>query len=444
MELMTVKEVAKCLRCSVTTVRRYARGLLPSYRIRSRILFKKQDVEDLLENHRIGSHFPKRLLTSSSSLYMKQSGGVRVAVIKNRRCVYGTIYQRKSGGHWTMDFYDENGDRVQKVIPHAATKEEAVFALQKEVSKVFDRLYGIEQRRRKIGFREFAGIYEQDYIRVVRRNFSFDLCRLKKLISYFRNTELREITPLMIERFRKSRFKEGNAKSTTNRYLALMKKLFNLAISENFAEENPVCKVRLYSEKDTFKERILTEEEEQKLVRNSAEYLRPIIAAAVYSGMRKSEILNLKWNQIDFDSKQIRVEKTKSGRVRFIPLSGILLAELLTLRRENPFVFANPETKKPYVDLKKGFKAACEKAGIEGLRFHDLRHTFASRLVERGVDVETVKELLGHSSILITQRYLHSSEERKRKAVEKLDRIEKRAKFSDTEVTKDKQSGLIN
>jgi len=80
--------------------------------------------------------------------------------------------------------------------------------------------------------------------------------------------------------------------------------------------------------------------------------------------------------------------------------------------------FCNPETGKPYLDMKTGFKGACRRAGITDLRFHDLRHTFASRLVEKGVDIETLKELLGHHSITITQRYIHSNDERKRAAVD--------------------------
>jgi site-specific recombinase XerD len=87
---------------------------------------------------------------------------------------------------------------------------------------------------------------------------------------------------------------------------------------------------------------------------------------------------------------------------------------------ESEFVFSNPVTGKPYVDLKKAFKTACEEAGISGLRFHDLRHTFASRLVENGVDLITVKDLLGHSTVKVTERYTHPNKSLKRKAVESL------------------------
>src|SRR5215469_5165459 len=94
--------------------------------------------------------------------------------------------------------------------------------------------------------------------------------------------------------------------------------------------------------------------------------------------------------------------------------------EYWALGKRNEFVFYNPETGKPFVDLKAGFKLACKKAGISGVTWHTLRHTFASRLVDRGVDIVTVKELLGHSSITVTMRYTHTNLESKRAAVEKL------------------------
>ena len=89
-------------------------------------------------------------------------------------------------------------------------------------------------------------------------------------------------------------------------------------------------------------------------------------------------------------------------------------------------MFFNPETGKPWFDLKRQFRNACRGAGVEGLRFHDLRHTFASRLVEKGVDIETVRDLLGHYSITVTQRYTHSNDDRKKKAVELLSKLDRK------------------
>ncbi|MFX0209250.1 MAG: tyrosine-type recombinase/integrase [Candidatus Hodarchaeota archaeon] len=155
--------------------------------------------------------------------------------------------------------------------------------------------------------------------------------------------------------------------------------------------------------------------------------LRPILVVALNTGMRLGEILSLQWNQIDFRTRRIRVERTKSGRIRYIDINNQLLEELLNLKRRNGqcmYLFFNQRTGKPLTTVKKAFKSACAIADIKGLRFHDLRHTFATRLVERGVDLITVKELLGHHSIVITQRYTHSNSEQKKKAVEALERSE--------------------
>lgn len=280
----------------------------------------------------------------------------------------------------------------------------------------------------------------------VRRNFRPDVYRLHKLCSYFKDMDLRTITPLMIERFRKSRLKVGNTKSTCNRYLQLLKRMFNVAIDEGYVEENPARKVKLYSEKDNLKERILIEAEEGKLMETCSETLSPILVVALNTGMRRAEILNLKWSQVDFKARRIRVEKTKSGKVRFIPMNDVLFNELCRVKSrggQSPFVFFNPETGKPYLDIKTGFKGACKRAGISNLRFHDLRHTFASHLVEKGVDIETVRDLLGHHSITITQRYTHSSDDRKRAAVELLSR-KVEGKICDASVTQENQFKLIH
>ncbi len=139
--------------------------------------------------------------------------------------------------------------------------------------------------------------------------------------------------------------------------------------------------------------------------------------------MRRGEIFNLKWENLDLDRRLIKVEKTKSGKLRFIPINNTLFEELLKLKGKNedsPYVFFNPETRKPFRDVSAAFKGACRRAKIEGLRFHDLRHTFASRLIELGADIVTVQNLLGHSTVTTTQRYTHANDDRKKRAVDLL------------------------
>ncbi|HDZ25238.1 hypothetical protein LCGC14_1660050 [marine sediment metagenome] len=455
-KLLTTPQAAEYLQIHPQTL--YKKKEIPRARIGGSIRFKESDLDKYVEQRTISpSPFHPPVLNSQSFNLkitpendMNNSGGKNELAKKKPTCFnygFGRVYLRayKSGRScWTIDYRDENGKRIQQALPHAQSREEAAFTLQKKVAEALDRKHGIERRREKIGFSDFAKIFLEDYMMTVRRNFRPDVYRLNHLCSYFKETDLRSITPLTVERFRKERLKTGNSKSTCNRYMALMKRLFSVAIEEGYTEENPVQKVKLYSEKDTLKERILTEQEERKLTETCSDALRPIIAVALNTGMRKTEILNLQWNQVDLKAWRIRVEKTKSGKVRFMPINDVLFHELRRLRNgQSPFVFFNPETMKPYVDMKKGFKAACRRAGIEGIRFHDLRHTFASRLIANGADIEVVRELLGHHSITVTQRYIHSSDERKRAAVELLSK-EIKDRICDVSVTQKEESKLIH
>jgi len=148
---------------------------------------------------------------------------------------------------------------------------------------------------------------------------------------------------------------------------------------------------------------------------------------ALQTGMRKSEIANLRWEQVDLNNREIAVIKTKSGRKRMIPINKDLCEVLTGLRGSNKgsefiFQYADPKTgaKRHLRYFRRAFEAACRRAGITGLTFHDLRHTFASRLVRKGADLITVKDLLGHSSVRTTERYSQSNREQKQKAVELL------------------------
>lgn len=437
MSLLSVKQNAEFWGFSETWIYRH-RLELHGFKVGSSIRFDTDKQKELLSRHRDRTqahlnfkfHLTKGILTNNVISEVKELAR-KTKKSTTRHYGYGSVYKRKKGKSWTMDFYNEDGNRIQKAIPQATCRDEAVLALQRELSLIFDRAHGIdvEPKQESIGFKTFAKIYHEDYMKINRRNFRPDTYRLQTLSSYFKDTDLRNLTPLDIERFRAVRIKKGNSKSTTNRYLQLLKRMFNLAIEEKYLSENILNKVRCFSEKDNLRERILTEEEEIKLIENSSENLKPIIAVALNTGMRRAEILNLTWKQIDFESRRIKVEKTKSGRVRYIPINEIVNLQLGILKAENgqnPFVFLNPKTGKPFLDMKTPFKKACRISGIEGLRFHDLRHTFASRLIERGVDIETARDLLGHSSLLITQRYIHSNDDRKRLAVEIL--LKKREK----------------
>jgi integrase len=129
------------------------------------------------------------------------------------------------------------------------------------------------------------------------------------------------------------------------------------------------------------------------------------------------------WQQVDLEKNLLNVFAHKTHKIRHVPLNteARRVLDFWALGRRNDFVFYNHETGKPFVDLKAGFALACRKAGLKGVTWHKLRHTFASRLLDRGVDIVTVQQLLGHSTVTVTMRYTHTNLDSKRNAVAKLE-----------------------
>ena len=274
---------------------------------------------------------------------------------------------------------------------------------------------------------EFANVY-LSYVRdtVAKRSWKRDELSLTHLKDFFGDRKLSAITSKDILDYQSKRLKDGVKPATVNRELACLKHLFNIAKQRSkFFGENPVSKVKFLEENNQL-ERVLNSEEEEQLISNSAQHLRPILFTAIHTGMRKSEILSLKWCNIDLENNIITVEptNTKSKRLKRIPINSTLRRVLLEQKLKTSFsenVFLNPEGK-PYQrgdSLKRCFEGALRRANIQGLRFHDLRHTAATRMIESGASIVAVSKILGHSSLITTMRYSHPDNSL-REAVEKL------------------------
>mgnify|MGYP001773950704 CR=1 FL=1 len=274
-----------------------------------------------------------------------------------------------------------------------------------------------------------------EYISYVRdtigkRSWSRDKLSLRHLGNFFGESLLSAISPKDIQDYQNLRLREGVRPATVNRELACLKHLFNIARQRGkFFGDNPVSQVRFLEENNQI-EKVLTVEEEQRLINSLSSHLIPIVQTALYTGMRKGEILSLRWENVDLENNVITVEATnsKSKKLKRIPISSGLRKILLEQRLKTGFsqyVFLTPRGK-PYArqdSLKKSFERACIKAGIKGLRFHDLRHTAATRMVEAGANIVAIKKILGHADINTTMRYAHP-EDSVREAIEKLSKFE--------------------
>jgi integrase len=169
--------------------------------------------------------------------------------------------------------------------------------------------------------------------------------------------------------------------------------------------------------------RYLSIEECQGLINACDCHLKPIVITALNTGMRRGEILNLKWDNVDLKHGFILLDKTKNGDRREIPINETLRMTFQSVMRrlDIPQVFHDLKKGKPYKAVRHSFSSACKRAGITDFHFHDLRHTFASHLVMAGVDITTVSKLLGHKSLKMTLRYAHLTPAHMAKAVNILD-----------------------
>jgi len=150
--------------------------------------------------------------------------------------------------------------------------------------------------------------------------------------------------------------------------------------------------------------------------------LRDIVMVALTTGMRRGEILGLKWDYMRLENRLIILPVTKNNTVRVLPINDTLYRILSEMAREASYVFGNGNGG-DIGDIKHSFTSACRKAGITDFRFHDLRHTYASHLAMRGVHIRALQELLGHKTLAMTQRYSHLAPGQLQNAVKLLDGV---------------------
>jgi len=252
---------------------------------------------------------------------------------------------------------------------------------------------------------------------------------LNLIPEWFRKLKLCEISLKEVESYQSHLIRKGLSVDTCNKYISILKASMTKAYEwELISEERlkSIRKVKLLKG-EVKRLRYLNPDEIKRLLEACDDYVYPIVFTALNTGMRKGEILGLRWKDIDLKNGLILLEKTKNQERREIPMNGSLrelFKRLFTQRRlDTDYVFVNPETGNRYYDLKRAFSRALSKAGIKDFRFHDLRHTFASQLVMAGVDIRTVQELLGHKKLSMTMRYSHLSQAHKKEAVQTFQRV---------------------
>jgi integrase len=275
------------------------------------------------------------------------------------------------------------------------------------------------------------------YVKSYKRSWDTDESMIRNhLVPKLGHLHMGRITPPDIAVFLEKMKSEDYASGTCNRALVLLRFGFSLALRWKVpgVDSNPVKEIKNIKD-DNKIERFLTEAQTIELLnavrQSESEMLQFIVLFLIYTGARKREVLDARWRDIDWSQKSWRIPKTKSGKVRHIPLSSgaMKLLEHLRLKVRDGFladqaIFANPKTGEPFVSFFFSWNNARIRAGLPDLRIHDLRHSFASYLVNAGRSLYEVQELLGHADIKTTSRYAHLSRERLVAAVEVVPQIE--------------------
>ena len=285
------------------------------------------------------------------------------------------------------------------------------------------------------------------YVKSYKRSWDTDESMIRNhLVPKVGDKHMGSMSPPDIAVFVETMKQEGYAPGTCNRALVLLRYGFELAIRWHTqgVKHNPVKEIKNLRD-DNKIERFLSAEQAERLMtavrQSESEMLPHIVMFLIYTGARKREVLDAQWKDVDWQQKSWRIPRTKSGKVRHVPLSEGAYNLLLKLKSQafeqlaalnasnNPnheqdellnhsYIFANPKTGTAYNSFYYSWNAARCRAGLPEFRVHDLRHSFASFLVNAGRSLYEVQELLGHADIRTTSRYAHLDRQRLIQAVE--------------------------
>lgn len=297
----------------------------------------------------------------------------------------------------------------------------------------------------------------QPWVEAHRKDGKATVARLNACFADFLGNKLDEITPWLVEKWRTGRLNDGKAPSTVNRDLVALKAMFSRAVEWGRIEAHPLTKVKPSKVDNSAKVRYLDEGEEQRLLQSLddreariraerdnankwreargyplfadlgaavfADHLKPLVLVSLHTGTRRGELFGLTWEDIDLKRAilTVRGDVAKNSKTRHVPLNSVALKVLKVWKKQTPGMLVFPGKDGEQLDnVKKSWQGLLDAAAIVAFRWHDMRHHFASKLVMAGVDLNTVRELLGHSDLKMTLRYAHLAPEHKASAVAKL------------------------
>ncbi len=346
----------------------------------------------------------------------------------------------KKGVSYQIDYFDPTGKCVRQSFKK---KKDAEAELGKRVSLIGENRYLDVKKDYKTTLGEVLDKYTEHYGHQASFSTWKTFCIDRFKTHFGRDTRLANIRYVDLETYRnklrQTPTKHGTIRTnaSVNREMSCLHHIFTKAVEWEMMERSPFDRGKTLLVKENNKRlRFLSKEEIDKLLPECPNHLRRIVECAIHSGIRRGEILSLKWSQIR--NGLIYLQNTKTNEARQVPINDDVAALLKKIRKElngeHVFTYRKSEDKLKGLEpvrkrkgpapvpemvnnVKSAFKTACKHAGIENFKFHDLRHTFASHFVMRGGSIKELQEILGHKTMTMTLRYAHLSQEHKKKAV---------------------------
>lgn len=345
--------------------------------------------------------------------------GFGVRIYESRTKSYLVRYRNQKGRQRLMTLGRHGVLTVQQAREMA---REALVKVAQGEDPVQERR---EARHSGTTLSEFADVYLEDHAKPNRKTWKRDEGRLEKYVKpALGSLDLEDVTRRHVSRLHREIGREKPVEA--NRVLALVRLMLNKATDWGFlppGHPNPAADLDTYKEES--RERYLRPEEVQRLLGEVPEvgnpYIRAIIRLALLTGARKSELLSLRWEDVDLERREINLPEPKQGRPHTIPLSEPAVEILSALPREsdNPYVFPGRKEGSHLTSIRKAWRKLRERADLEDMTFHDLRRTVGSWLAQDGVNLQVVGEVLGHTSQEATRIYARLSSREPREALER-------------------------
>lgn len=341
-----------------------------------------------------------------------------------------SVYQKPNGKWYCRGRV--NDERYHKLCDGAKTEKEAIALEDGLRFQLRQEQLGLVKKEEKTKIYTFKFMVAKylDYSKANKVTYEKDVTHTNFFLSYFgEKTDILSIKPIDVESMKlelkkhSGRKKQLLSNATVNRYYSSLQKAYNVMIENKYINYNPCNDVKKLVE-DNQRNIILPEDKQEEfLMALPSDIHRVIVLVALHTGLRKNNVLRLCKKQIDLVNRCIKLDKNvnKGKKHIVMPMNSHVYSLIACYynKAEN-YLFLNPDTYKPYTRIDKAIKSAGKKVGIEDLHFHDLRRSFGTRLLEKGASLRVIQDLLGHSNLAVTQRYLSIIPSEKETALELL------------------------